>query len=195
MEKHWRVTETYSRRTLTIFCHRHLCGLVGLSVQCLDAIEGFFITPKRFFFAAKAPLVEHLFVVIKGISVTFWGPFFALNTSPLPFITSPSPCNPLTTTINCCCTIAETRLIDNFIVISCNQSRIYLGLVLVEQSQLPNISGTGSHRLTPLHQYLTLPHQMLTLYNNNFMHMQRLFIAMLLSFFSAVATYRLSVAL
>ena len=48
---------------------------------------------------------------------------------------------------NCGCTLAETRLIENVIVISCNQSRIYLGLV-----------PTG---LMPLHQFLTPPYRTL----------------------------------
>ena len=54
--------------------------------------------------------------------------------------------HPLTTRLNCCCTIAEIRLIYDVIVISCIWSRTYPGLFLGERSQIPNISGTDLSR-------------------------------------------------
>ena len=54
--------------------------------------------------------------------------------------------NPLTTTLNGSCTLAETKLIYDVIVIPCNQSQTYQKLVPREQLQIPNISDVHNFR-------------------------------------------------
>ena len=67
--------------------------------------------------------------------------------------------NPLTTRLNCCCTLAETRLIYEGIVISCNHSTIYPGLV-PEYTDL-SVSVTVRHAQRFFVAFTNIQHQSL----------------------------------